>query len=270
MSDANERERIYNLWKPSNVFWARWAKPVLFAHVAPNIQRIDPPPAWLTLDLFRSLLVPTAGSPYRNGGEALRDVAIVVDLPHAGAVSAAVALAHLGFRPVPLYNGVPASAELIDQTAILAALAAGAALLGEIPENAPPAFLLDAKRMKNRAPVEPPLFDNRWVCSPLDFPSPDVLWERGIRRAVVIHEGSSRVQWDLANVLVPWRERGIVFFHTPGGAPELAPFVARKPSWWERINAWFLRDALRKNGDPFGRRLVAPPPWIADYGGGFG
>ncbi|MFO0591394.1 MAG: hypothetical protein U0441_27850 [Polyangiaceae bacterium] len=262
------RDRVYRLWKPHDVFWARWVKPVLLAHVQPSTApRIEPPPEWLKMELFAPLFSVTAGSPYRRGAEALRDVAIVVDLPHAAAVPVGVGLAHLGFRPVPLYNALPDVAEIVDQRAILAALVAGAELLGEIPESAPPAFLLDAKRSWERIPAEPPVFDNRWVCSPWDFPSPDVLWERGIRRVVVIHGGAARVAWDLANVLVPWKERGIVFFHTPSGAPELAPFHVRKPSIFEQIQAFFLRLALRKNGDPFGRRLYETS-W--DFGGGVG
>jgi hypothetical protein len=88
-------ESIYQVWAGDSV-WSRWVKPVLFGHLTPFIitkASSDTPGETIPADL---------GVPRATG-----TTAIVVDLPGAASIVTGLALAELGYRPVPLYNSVP-------------------------------------------------------------------------------------------------------------------------------------------------------------------
>ena len=72
----NDNYNTYRIWAPDNALWTQWAKPVLFL----------PAVKW---------------APYGDGRTAL-----FVDLPGKRGVLEGLALAQMGYRPVPLYNGV--------------------------------------------------------------------------------------------------------------------------------------------------------------------
>src|SRR6185503_9996520 len=73
--------------------------------------------------------------------------------------------------------------------------------------EAPPAFLIDADRM--RGVPTPGRFDNRSVVLPQDFPSGTLLRSRGIHEVVLIQRGGTSVREDLAHVLARWQEAGV-------------------------------------------------------------
>lgn len=215
---------LFDLWAPPDAVWSRWAKPVLFAGW--------PPP------LFHSRGAEPGAPAPAEAAAAVPDIlpdpslAVVVDLPGAGAVEAGLALARRGYRPVPSFNGGDHPGALVDVEPILRALASGAEILREIglsPE-APPAFLLDSRRQSPDGAPEPGRYDNRWLVFPQDFPSASFLLSRRIRRVLLIQEaGRTRPADDLAHGLRRWQEAGIemLLLHPGEGSP--AAFQVAKP-----------------------------------------
>jgi hypothetical protein len=148
----------YDAWAPASAIWSDWARPVLFAQAA-DAPPDDAPPQTTALDL--------SWVDAREG-----NTAVVVDLPGAMSVELGLALAASGFRPVPLFNACDGRDAALDLKPIVHRLLDGAASLSQraLPDDAPPAFLLDSRRMEVAAPP-PGKFDNRWLSFPQDFPS---------------------------------------------------------------------------------------------------
>ena len=171
-----DSSEIFETWAPTGAPWSPWAKPVLFAHITG----------------------PAKGSAVAGPDERLElaaaplpGTAFVVDLPGPESIEAALELARLGFRPVPLFNGCPdpdflgkPDDEAVPTAPLLAALIDGADPLktAGLPLDAPPAFLLDADRLGTGRRLVPNVFDNRWVVFATDFPSAGLLARRGIAR----------------------------------------------------------------------------------------
>ena len=231
------RDEIYDRWSADRARWSRWVKPVLFAHISdPPTAGAEPPRPPINAE---SLLGPREGDPYRAPSKSLRELAVIVDLPGALSVGAGLALAALGFQPVPLYNAVPASrgyVVAVDMSPVVRALIAGAPSLQPPKSDAPPAFLLDARRM---TPTHyGARFDNTSYCSWTDFPSAHGLRMGGIREVVLIGEGAPK--WDLAVPLLRWQEEGLPLFQS-SGVGERSPLTIRGPSWWLSLRHWFNR-----------------------------
>ena len=108
------------------------------------------------------------------------------------------------------------------------------------PETAPPAFLLDARRLGTGLSAPPGSFDNRWKTFPQDFPSAGFLIARGLRRAVLVQRHDRQPQEDLVHVLRRWQDAGIaieakdVADKQPPG-----PIDVPRPKWyrlaWEQV-----------------------------------
>jgi hypothetical protein len=234
---ARSREEIFADWVPVEGVWSPWAIPVLFAQMAdstdderPRMAEIPSPPEW---------------SPR---GEDKR--VVIVDLASESSVSTGLALATAGFRPVPLYNGCHGQNEVIDQTPIMQALASGAEHLASlaISSKAPPAFMLDARRMNDGYPVSPGMFDNRWKVFPQDFPSAEFLLSRAMQSCLVVHQ-SDAIAEDLLHVLRRWQEAGIAIWSKAIDGAEPATIVevprpAKYRSVWYRAAA---QEELRRN-----------------------
>ena len=198
------QQQLYDRWAPEGAVWSTWVKPVLFAKM-PDVTAL--------LDGTHSAPAPFDVSWAPPVSER---VAIVVDLPGADSVNAGLALAGQGYRPVPLYNVVPgpptlAAPSAVDVGPVMGALWRGGDALEQLnlPYDAPPAFLLDSRRLASGAP-RPGGFDNRWVVLPQDFPSATFLASQGIRRAVLVQDNAGQPRSDLAHVLRRWQDGGIV------------------------------------------------------------
>jgi hypothetical protein len=238
----NARE-IYQTWAPPESLWSPWAKPVLFAHLARSeklpavvipIVRLDPAPG------------PTTGT------------AIVVDLPGLESISLGLDLARVGFRPVPLFNGCPApdfldrrADEVVPTEPLLNALihATDQLLSVALPNEAPPAFLLDGDRLGTGQPVAPRMFDNRWVVFSTDFPSVAYLRGRGIINICIVHRG--RLCDDLEDVLQQWAQVGISLSHIDRDQGDTAVRLTLTRQWLAPFNRiarriWALV-SLRRN-----------------------
>jgi hypothetical protein len=192
-------QEIFDAWTPPAAIWSPWVKPVLFSQ----------------MDAFS----PEANAPQETpqdvswAADSNRAVAIVADLPGAQGVSLALHLATINYRPIPLYNACPGPADgttVVDVRPIAAALAAAVSTLSGItlPDDAPPAFLLDANRNSAIART-PGRFDNRSISLPTDFPSAHLLLSRGIRRVLLVQEGREEPQADLSHTLYRWQEAGL-------------------------------------------------------------
>ena len=128
-----------------------------------------------------------------------------------------IALAHLGYRPIPIFNGTNPSIGVSSTTnnAMIEPLLVWGALELEkivLEENVPPVFLLDRNRL-NRYKIDPSIFDNSWDIYPQDIPSPDYFLQNGITKIVVRGNQLSR---DLKKVLYPYQKKNIKILFTNG------------------------------------------------------
>jgi hypothetical protein len=244
-------DEVYQAWAPEHATWSRWVKPVLFAHVeAAMFYRSDSPAPQHPLEDMS--WVPTS-----DGSNA-----IVVDLPGAQSVTFGLSLARGGYRPVPVFNSVPAPSSdvevfrfgapvVVEMREVVQLLIEVVGPLSQrnLPANAPPAFLLDSRRRGEGALLRPRTFDNRSVSLPTDFPSANFLLSEGVKRVLVVQAHLGQPQADLAHTLRRWQEAGIQIFVdaiTDPAAP--APITVERPRWFRHL--WYgllARMGLRRN-----------------------
>jgi hypothetical protein len=233
-STTMNKEEIFAAWSPEASLWSDWVKPVLFAHLDSVIS--DSP------------VNDAAGAVMWSPPIVSRDMALVLDLPGPEGVMVGVSLAGQGYRPVPLYNAVPIpfGELLIDPITgremaavnilpIIGALKKGAEQLAQanLPSDAPPAFLLDANRRGGGRQMQPDEFDNRSICFTTDFPSANLLWAHGIRRALLVQRNTLEPQPDLAHLLRRWQEGGLALERMRIDSPASPqPLEIARPSWY--------------------------------------
>lgn len=242
-------EDLYALWAPPESDWSVWAKPVLFTDAPPPPQTDDP------------MTVPDAGKfpPPRN-------TAAIVDLDGALSVRVGLALAKIGYRPVPLYNSGVEAAMLVNMFPIAQALSYGASALKQchISALAPPAFLLNSDRLDHPdAAKRPGVYDNRWRLVPQDMPSAEYLCDAGIEKIVVI---ALEMMDDLRYVLFQYQEAGISILRTDDLATAPKVETVTRPPFFKvflyRLQAY---SGLRRNAAG-GFGAVVPDP---ESSGGF-
>ena len=250
----------YKTWAPNGVLWTEWVKPVLFASVKykGSFQVKTTKINWL--DNFQS------------------DTAVIVDLPGVDGVEESLALARLGYRPVPLYNGVcgdSQSSMIVNVRNLAAALFSGAELLApiNISNNAPPVFMLDSRRMSGVS-KSPGTYDNRWCVFPQDMPSAGFLINHGITKVIVRSEEETRMgimrsnlRDDLSHILYRYQKAGIQIELTASDEKPKA-FDVPKPSQFKSLFYRFqVTMGLSRNAaGGFGSRI----PDTASYGDGGG
>jgi len=254
-----ENERVFLAWAPPARSWYAWAKPVLFAHAVDRLltyhdgpsNRPDVTPPWIE----------------RVDGT----TAVILDVPGPMSVIVGAQLAAKGYAPVPLFNGCPGGAgtEFVTASEIVPQLWKLADDLERVSLaiDAPPVFLLDSHRMANGRSPAPGDFDNRWMVFPQDFPSGNLLRERGISRAVVV--GAGGMSADLKHVLAGWQRAGLQIFRGTFESPEPPQLMTvSEPSLLQRLlHRFSAAIPLRRNSvGGFGR--IVPTP-SQGYGGGF-
>jgi len=186
----------YKKWAPDNAKWTEWVKPVLFASNSPY-------KVYIPLDSLKIEWIL----------EASYDTMIIVDLPGKIGVEEGMSLARLGYRPIPLYNGVCGpnrESMIVDVYDIICALNSYADELAslDLRNDAPPAFLLDSNRM-NWTGNKAGKFDNRWCIFPQDMPSASFLLKNGIRKIIV---RTQKIQDDLTHILLRYQENNIEIY----------------------------------------------------------
>lgn len=203
----NGRE-LFEIWAPSSSIWSQWVSPALFAQIqcsekSQEADTSEPDFAW-----HESVASP--------------DSAVIVDLPSADAIRLAFVLAGRGYRAVPIINASPGplppysglfpqSVVALDMSSLIKEVCNGTQHMQKLalPTHAPPAFILDALRLKGTKPLSDDMFDNRWMVFPQDFPSAKFLTEQGIRRVTLVQPQIASPSEDLSHVLLRWQEAGI-------------------------------------------------------------
>jgi len=208
----NNRE-IYKIWAPK-AMWTDWVRPVPF--IAFNTCKFN---SAITTDIPQVFYV---SKPEQS--------AIILDLPGHLAILEGLALAKLGWRPIPLYNGTnPQNGVLgiVDNSEIEAALIFGATELKKlnIEPTAPPVFLLDNNRVQ-RFKANVSVFDNSWDLYGQDFPSGGYFLNNGISKIIV---RTQKIEKDLQSVLYEFQKDGIKIYLTDGFF-EPCKITVKKPS----------------------------------------
>jgi len=230
-------EQCFAIWAPDQVQWSAWAKPVLFSQIDTQLYLKTEP-----LEPFTDTL-----PQYRAG------TAIVVELDGRDAIAAGLELARRGWRPVPLFNATAGHRQVVDMLPVMQALIVGAEALEAITirPNAPPAFLIDTRRMTGRP--SPGAYDNRSIVLPQDFPSATMLVSYGIREVVLVQLGTGEPRQDLSHVLLRWQQAGLALRRESTRGEEEA-LTLSAPSWFRK--AWYRMIALfglrRSNVGGFG------------------
>jgi hypothetical protein len=263
-------EQLYAVWAPPESIWSPWVLPVPFAELTFH-------------QAFASAQIPPYSLEWVRGRPD-RNFAIVADLPGAEAIHYGLALLELGFRPVPVIDGSPGpsggmvippnpsipahktsrSPSVVDMRGLLLALCESAKplQLAKLAPDAPPAFLLDSKRMIGAPYLDDMAFDNRWMVFPQDFPSARFLLARKIKKVVFVHDTfRTQPQEDLAHILLRWEEAGVAVESKSarfGEAP--VPICVARPqrfraAWYRALAALGLR---RSDAGGFGGYPPAP------------
>lgn len=244
---------LFDVWAPAESVWSRWAKPVLFVDEVALFK--NPPPSG-ELPGGPPLTIPELSF---NAGSS---TAVVVDLPGEQSVLAGLALARRGHRPVPLFNGADHPAAIVSTALIFRALKEGAPELASaaLLADAPPAFLIDSRRLLDQTHATPGKYDNRWLVFPQDFPSANFLLSRQIRRVLLLHE-KTEPQEDLAHVLLRWQEAGIeIVDASPTTSGFARPLEVRRPSSFRALayRVFSLLGLRRNSAGGFGG--IVPQP----------
>jgi len=212
----------YKIWAADNSVWTRWVRPVPFVlHCCDSV--INDGSAKEGSTVYDSIQecanhVISFDIPevfYLD--EFMEDTAIIVDRSGYFAINEGLALASLGWRPIPVYNGTNeqhGAIALVDNHGIEHALLWGACVLKtiELDESAPPAFLLDSNR-SHRFKMDVSVFDNTWDLYNYDLPSPEYFIESRIERIVIVGE---KIQKDLKSIFYEFQKKGIQILFTDG------------------------------------------------------
>jgi len=196
---------IFKIWAPSGARWIEWVKPVHFAAIDHKYEEQS--------NYVCNFTIPKIF--YIN--DLKTDTAAILDLPGHDGIEEGLALAKLGFRPIPLYNGTNeqhGAMPLVDNRTIRKALIWGALELKDlkIADTALPVFLLDSNRAHGFR-IDVSVFDNSWDLYGQDMPSPEYFLENGINKIIVRGE---KIQKDLAKILYNYQKKGVSIFFTNG------------------------------------------------------
>ena len=192
-------EEIYKIWAPIGAKWVDWVRPVPFVAINNN---------------FKTDKLYNFSTSKINYIDSLKnDTAIIVDMRGSTSVEEGISLAHLGYRPIPIYNGTIEQENVlatVDNKSIVSALIYGAKELENIsiPKDAPPAFLLDTNRL-NRYKMNVSVFDNSWDIYDQDMPTAEYLIKNGIKNILV---RSNSIKKDLKEILYKYKKKGLNVF----------------------------------------------------------
>lgn len=194
-------KEIYQIWAPPGKKWVDWVRPVPFAMIGEHSRQYG----------FSELTIPRI----KPLPQVYADAAIIVDLPGDESVEEGIALAGIGYRPIPIFNGTieqNGARATVDNHSVGVALCRGAENLFalEISDDALPAFLTDSNRM-NRFKMEDSLFDNSWDVYAQDLPTAEYFLNQGIHKIVVVSDAVSK---DLKKILYEFQKKKIHIYLT--------------------------------------------------------
>jgi hypothetical protein len=241
---------LFKIWAPEDRVWSQWAKPVLFAQGKIVPEQLPSDPYWPSLNLTNDHVT-----------------ALLIDLPREKAVDFGIAAARLGYWPVPIFNCAYNLGAVLDVRPIVSKLHSYAHELSRmnLPMDAPPAFLVDSRRMNTDVPMLPGNFDNRYIVLPQDFPSGGFLRNHGINRVIWIRTapGEARpgsTKEDLHHVLRRWQEAGLEVLEFHPGDLEARRIEIPKPSMFGNLfhRAIAMMGLRRNSAGGFGAIIPHP------------
>ena len=196
-------KEVYKKWAPTNKRWVDRVRPVPFIGIDTPYQGHE----FIDDSIPKIFYIDSLS----------KDTAIIIDIEGVDSIKEGIALAHLGYRPIPIFNGTnpPIGVSSTTNNAIIEPLLVWGALQLEkmtLEEDASPVFLLDQNRL-NRYKIDSSIFDNSWDIYPQDIPSPDYFLQNGITKIVVRGNQLSR---DLKKVLYPYQKKNIKILFTNG------------------------------------------------------
>ena len=185
---------VFKIWAPTGAKWVDWVRPVPFVAIDNDFKIYD----------VGNFIIPSINYIDKKSS----DTAIIIDLPGNEGIKEGLALAKLGFRPIPIYNGTneqPGSIATVNNHSVEIGLIKGAIELSkmEIDNNAPPVFLLDSNRI-NRFKRDISIFDNSWDIYHQDMPSAEYFLKNGITKIIV--KGRA-MQKDLKKILYGFQKK---------------------------------------------------------------
>ena len=194
---------IFKIWSPPNAKWTNWVRPVPFITINDKLKLYNN----VDFNIHKINYITTTD----------KHIGIIVDLPDISSIKEGIALAKLGYRPIPIFNGTDeqtASIGNVDNTLIKVGLIKGALELKNITldNNAPPAFLIDTNRL-NRVKNNPYVFDNSWDVYTQDLPSAEYLLNNGIKNILIVSES---IQKDLAKILYKYKKSSLNILFSNG------------------------------------------------------
>ena len=187
---------IYSIWAPEGSLWTEWVKPTAFLNIK----------GFYNFNTIIDFSLPSI-TYLKNDNHA----PIIIDLPGYESVVHSIALAKLGYRPIPLFNGTLSQDNAMplveNKTKELALIWGTSELLKlNISSTALPAFLLDSNRLF-RHRYNPNVFDNSWDIYDQDLPSADYFIKQNIKEVIVV--GKEFLSVDLARILYKFQKKHI-------------------------------------------------------------
>lgn len=198
-------KEIYEIYATKDAKWTNWVRPVPFVGIDTYNRKS-------TRILVERNLVSI--KTYEE------NTAIFIDLPSIESIEAGIALAKLGYRPIPIFNGTDEQENSPSTTPAYLTeegLISGALKLKNIniEIDANPAFLLDSNRL-NRYRKTESIFDNSWDLYGQDIPSYNYFKENGINKIIVVGD---KINKDLRKIFFKFQDNGITFYQTDGYSP---------------------------------------------------
>ncbi len=223
ISHKDWEKEIYGIWAPVGKRWVDWVRPVPFLEI--NTEK----KAYQLSDMY----VPELSIIEEYDA----NTAYIVDRPGTESIKMGLALAKLGYRPIPIYNGTTEQSRAratTDNQSVDMGLLWGANLLKEMEfvDNAAPVFLTDTERL-NRYKITESVFDNSWDVYSQDLPSGKYLLENGIQKVVILGNAVSR---DLRKIVYEYQKKGIVI-HWSNGYERPKKIVVKKETWVEKLRS---------------------------------
>lgn len=197
-------KEVYKMWAPFECMWTDWVRPVPFVQIDDEDFKI-----------YKNINFDIPKINYIN--ELKNNTAIIVDLPEYYSINEGIALAKLGYRPIPVFNGTAetkGAKATVNNHAVEASLILGGIELQkiELDKNAPPVFLTDSNRL-NRYKMNISIFDNSWDLYHQDLPSAEYFLKNGINKIIV---RGNRFNKDLNKILYRHQEKGMKIYFTDG------------------------------------------------------
>ena len=213
-------KNAFRIWTPSDSVWSGWVKPIPFVMYDLENQ-------------CSSLVTPLKIPQLLYTNEVRANTAMMVDLHDISAIEEGIALAQLGYRPVPVYNGTCppcGSIALIENRGIMNALVMGAKLLENIEFSnfALPTFLLDSNRVF-RCRKNSPIFDNGYDIYAQDLPSADFFIKQQISK-IIVRCNNHFINDDIKIILYKYQQKGIKIFSCCGYEKEKEVSIKKPPS----------------------------------------